>query len=503
MSIKLYPYIGLFTNNINDIRGLEFFEIYKNNERDIYEINNKNEKILKKDYSKLFIDGIRFLNKLYEILKNKDLFNPKIQKWTFEFFSNFIDFNEYTFENTFINYENDYDIINEIIQELNIDKYNINDISFIKNIFGFYQIFLNKFNYYIDKDNNKVDIMQFNIDSELRKTFDLNDKEFNSFYKNNNMYMYRISKINDQLNKKCALYFKILRNNRYEKIDVNLELINENKEKDEDEEEEDEEKCLETKLNIENKKCTNLLLKVIEEEGYGPYSKELFENDDNFIIYDIPKSIKKLNYGNMKIIMILLNKLKFKIKLIYLENLVDGVDSYDVLSLNANLNNTYFLNSIETKYIKYYENFENWELRQNISKKLNKQPHLRLYLNNCIEIINRRIKYLNPQIKNKDFEIITKMIFPNSNFKDSFKKLEDLIKKYQNIEYNKILKILEDQKNYTNKLIPEYKFITNNNYINNVGMVKTLLNKPSKRNLKLLTSILNSSYKFHKSLFEF
>lgn len=151
MSIKLYPYIGLFTNNINDIRGLEFFEIYKNNERDIYEINNKNEKILKKDYSKLFIDGIRFLNKLYEILKNKDLFNPKIQKWTFEFFSNFIDFNEYTFENTFINYENDYDIINEIIQELNIDKYNINDISFvknfIKNIFGFYQIFLNKFNY--------------------------------------------------------------------------------------------------------------------------------------------------------------------------------------------------------------------------------------------------------------------------------------------------------------------------------------------------------------------
>ena len=85
-------------------------------------------------------------------------------------------------------------------------------------------------------------------------------------------------------------------------------------------------------------------------------------------------------------------------------------------------------------------------LHQNISKKLNDQPHLRLYLNNCIEIINRRITYLNPQFKN--FTEITDLIFVDNNIKDSFKKLQDLIKNNQNIEYNKILKILENNKFY-------------------------------------------------------
>ena len=54
--------------------------------------------------------------------------------WTFDnFFKFWYKILMNIFENTFINYENDYDIINEIIQELNIDKYNIEfDIAFIK-----------------------------------------------------------------------------------------------------------------------------------------------------------------------------------------------------------------------------------------------------------------------------------------------------------------------------------------------------------------------------------
>ena len=47
MSVKNYPYIGFFTNNPYDIRGLEFIELYKTNNKKLYKKNGnkKNFKI--------------------------------------------------------------------------------------------------------------------------------------------------------------------------------------------------------------------------------------------------------------------------------------------------------------------------------------------------------------------------------------------------------------------------------------------------------------------------
>ena len=38
MNIKNYPYIGLFTNNPYDIRGLEFIDIYQNKPDELKEL---------------------------------------------------------------------------------------------------------------------------------------------------------------------------------------------------------------------------------------------------------------------------------------------------------------------------------------------------------------------------------------------------------------------------------------------------------------------------------
>ena len=194
-----------------------------------------------------------------------------------------------------------------------------------------------------------------------------------------------------------------------------------------------------------------------------------------------------------------LEKLKFKIKIIYIENFYNKIDSYRVPLLHSKP--PYYNYKNLPKYIRYYENFENWELHQNIDEKLNNQPHLRYYLNTFIDIINRRVSYLNPYFEN--FIELTEIIFPNYDVKESYKKLINLINKSQNIELEKIIKILNQQNKYLNILIPENYNLINNNHINNISLIKTLINKPSKNNIYLLANILNSSYNFHKSLFEF
>ena len=206
----------------------------------------------------------------------------------------------------------------------------------------------------------------------------------------------------------------------------------------------------------------------------------------------------------MHTIILLLNKLEFKIKIIYIENLYNDLDSYFVRNFNSDPKNIQYFkeNSTIPKYIKYYEKFENWQVRQNISKKLNNQPYLKLYLNKCIDIINRRITYLNPYFN--DFTNLTNLIFRKKNtLKDQYKKLINLINKYQNIELKEILKTLDQQNKFLNNLIPENYNLINNNYLNNISLIKTLINKPSKNNSYLIANILNSSYEFQKSLFEF
>ena len=106
MSIKNYPYIGLFTNNPYDIRGLEFVELYKNDKEKLYIVNGGGDKILRYKYYKLLEDHRSFILKLYETSED-DPNNPFLQKWLFDFFSRFINFDAYKGFNVFVNYRFD------------------------------------------------------------------------------------------------------------------------------------------------------------------------------------------------------------------------------------------------------------------------------------------------------------------------------------------------------------------------------------------------------------
>ena len=116
MSIKNYPYIGLFTNNPYDIRGLEFIELYKTDKQKLYSGN----KILRYKYYKLLEEHRSFILKLYET-NEEDPNNPYLQKWLFDFFSRFINFENYKVFNVFINYESGFNVIKQIIDEIKLN----------------------------------------------------------------------------------------------------------------------------------------------------------------------------------------------------------------------------------------------------------------------------------------------------------------------------------------------------------------------------------------------
>ena len=230
MSIYKYPYIGLFTNNTKDIRGLEFFEILENDETKLYVYNNNN-KILKNDYANLFINGFRFILKIYSILDNDDIYNPIFQKWIFDFFSNFIDFREFEFENLFIKYEDNYEFIIELIKKIDTDNklYELIKMKkkkkmfllFIYKIWNFLSNLIKKnFDFYFDEKNYIKGIDQ--MFNSLKKLEKFDDNLPNSFDKDKSMD--RILKINDHLNKKYALYFKLLRNLNNNEINLTINI---------------------------------------------------------------------------------------------------------------------------------------------------------------------------------------------------------------------------------------------------------------------------------------
>lgn len=483
INYKDYTYISFFTNNTYDIRGLKFINLFYNNKALTYE-GPEADKVLKEEYALLFYEAINFIKLLQ--LKDK---NYQI-KWLFDFYSNFTNFNIYKFENIFINYDDNFENIMEIINKIDakelVDdfkkKLDLNR-NFLYDVFieHYLKDFIIKIKKYLFSNLLFSNYQMFSYNKikkplrELAKFFDDKSK----IYQIDNEDIDIITKINENINKKYALYYKILRNNNYVKDIIKLDnnmnnLFLEKKNQTNVHEKIYNIECSEIFLNMDDKNCNILLNNVLSEKGYGPYSKELFENDNNFLIYDKLDRYKKLNIGNMIIIIDLLKKLNFEIKIIYLKN------------------------KKSPKYIRYYENFENWEIKQNINKKLNKQPYLRLYLNTCIEIINRRVKYLNPDIE--DIGIFYYDLFNSNDINIIYKKLINLINTNQNSELKNTLELLN---NRLNNLITENNYLINNNYINNNNLIKILINNPSKSNSKLLASILNSSYKFHKSLFVF
>ncbi len=79
LNSKNYPYIGLFTNNPNDIRGLEFISIYKSNKEELYNLDTGN-KILKYKYVQLFEEARSFNNELLDLIQNNNINDYFFQK---------------------------------------------------------------------------------------------------------------------------------------------------------------------------------------------------------------------------------------------------------------------------------------------------------------------------------------------------------------------------------------------------------------------------------------
>jgi len=514
MSIKNYPYIGFFTNNPYDIRGLEFIELYKNNKSKLSD-NVSGEKILKFKYYKLIEEHYNFINTILKI----DKYNPFIEKWLFDFFSRFIKFDKYTIINTFIDYEDNYDIILEIVKTLEdvpgnkdyitsaikelIKIENINPLDeeaiydLIKRFTGgignyIESIFIEFDKYYNIEDETTSSI----IDSSNYKNNFPSPKEYpldkifehNSFESDYKKSFERVLKINKNLTKKYELFFKIQKYNNNDKK-KNIDLENNNWKKSYI----NKGHCIGILLNISDDECSKLLIDVLKEDGYGLMSQELFENDNNFIIYERINSIKKLNYANMQLIMQLLKKLQFKIKIKNISYFDKNIPRYvKVPPKNIKL--------------KYYESFNSWKKHQTISDKLNNQPYLKEYLDTCINIINRRLSYLNSEYDSysdltQEMYPLYKSLSPLENLKHQYKKLQELFKD-EEPELDKVIINLKHNSKYIQSLIGPNIDVINYNYRNNLGLIMSLINNPSEHNLIQLSYILNTSYKFNKSLFE-
>lgn len=528
MSIKNYPYIGLFTNNPYDIRGLEFIELYKNDKQKLYIVNGT-DKILRYKYYKLLEDHRSFILKLYET-SEEDQNNPYFQKWLFDFFSRFINFDNYKVFNVFINYESSFNVIKQIIDEINfkddIDKFiKIEQInlptkiklsekkiiisSLISQIGEYIEQILLEFNQFykdegetdaksIDKPDpadlekawNNFDIdIDFSLDSTfIHKSFDSNFKKS----------MQRALDINSNLNKKYELYFKLQKYNyniksniafddRVSKIDYTLEH------------------CLNLFLNIDGESCDILFGNAMSENGYGPFCRELFENDTHFIIWERITNFKKLNRVNIKYIMKMLEKLQFKIKVKNLKQNPKIISIPNSIAVKKDI--IIKENKKIPTYVRFYENFDSWSKHQTLSKKLNNQPHLKEYLNTCIDIINRRITYLNPDYIN--FIDFGSNYFNNLEFYDENKKSKIIYKKVfellksDEIELDQVIINLQKNKKNLKSIFTKNNDVIDYNYLNNIGLIMTILNNPSENNITQLSYLLNNSYKFNKALFEF
>ena len=535
MSIKNYPYIGLFTNNPYDIRGLEFIELYKNDKEKLYVDNGVKKKTLKYKYYKLLEDHRSFILKLLETSEN-DPNNPFLQKWLFDFFSRFINFDNYKVFNVFINYESSFDIIKQIINEINLNEINLNknidlfirldqaelvdeDVIekvkvlnkknviiyvLIQLIDGYIEKILLEFDqFYYTEDEINIKLIEknkpwnnFNIDIDFSLDSTFIHKSFDSNFKKS---IQRALDINSNLNKKYELYFKLQKYNydisknlgfdtNFKNIDYTLEH------------------CLNLFLNIDGETCDILFANAMSENGYGPYCKELFENDEHFIIWERITYFKKLNRVNIKYIMKMLEKLQFKIKVKNLKQNPKIISIPDSIEVDKDIERKSIENKKVTTYVKFYENFDSWSRHQSVSKKLNKQPHLREYLNTCIDIINRRITYLNPDYK--DFVDFGNNYFNLDSYDEEkkikifYKKVLELLKSNE-VELDQVIINLQKNKKNLKSIFTENNNVIDYNYLNNIGLIMTILNNPSENNINHLSYLLNNSYKFNKALFDF
>ena len=158
--------------------------------------------------------------------------------------------------------------------------------------------------------------------------------------------------------------------------------------------------CLNLGLNLSKSLCLKIILEAILENGYGDNCKKLFQNDNNFKIYNIYNFILDDFEPDPTLILLLLYKLGFKKKIISMFN---------------------------TRLI-IIQDYESWKMYQDIDKSLNKNKYLKKFLEICIYFININIYILNPKfpdIKSLITFIDNKSNDYEFNIKKSTKNMKD------------------------------------------------------------------------------
>lgn len=459
-----YPYMGIFTNNPNDIRSLEFLFHFNSNNLSKLTSNNS----LKFEYFKMFRDAYNHLNILENILLDDNLTNYSLKKWFYDFifvpmideFDSFFKWpanipSKETYENLLE--DNYFDISN--LDIFDVDQKD----SSLSEIFNLITEFRNKldtykqnFNTYINENNQEIPIPTFpniNINkldsSNITKFIDYSDETFKT-----------ITNINNLLNSKYLRF-----------VELKQEILNKRVPQSKDNL-----YCHNSILNIDIDKCNDIIDVITKEENYGPISKKFFHNKEYFKIFDnlqmsaiqeninfimdlflkklglkkklyavdFFEPIKKIiiyesnlniqveqgffiiehdvfeDYDKNDIFYIILNDENNTLnvdKLILSEKItkkkakfLTGTD-YKPINLSQQImimDNTNFINPGKVE-LYFYETVDSWKKYQNTDKSLNENENLMEYLNILIHTINKNLYFLNPQfnfLNEKSYQII-------------------------------------------------------------------------------------------------
>ena len=328
-----YPYMGMFTNNPNDIRSLQFLYFYSNNKHDEYIEERHDKKYLKYEYYELFKDAFQHLHNIKDYhLKLEHIQNYYFRKWYFDFIYSGVEDNDdfFTFPtlypekdiyqyvfprdeiiNKLRTFGTTTKIINDFINygmEITDLESNKDDIVILKKLIDIYEnrleVYINHLDGYID---NKGDLIQFNLNRNIKPS---PSKLIQTQFKTNMINSFDkpkpnlIIKINELLDNKYLQFAMLKEKNKHSPAPFLAagKLLKFNLED-----------CIQTFLNIDQNTCSKMLINVLfKEKGYGKSSKEFFRNDKNFKIFDDNhmQNIQKISY----IYNTLLDKLNFKIK---------------------------------------------------------------------------------------------------------------------------------------------------------------------------------------------
>ena len=626
---RYYPYIGIFTNNPNDIRGLQFLYYYSNNKESEYTSIISDNKYLKYEYYNLFKDAFQHLSNLESYLSDENQYNDYyLRKWYFDFIYSGLksDDNE-LFEFPSIYPEKEiyddvfprYEIINkigdpELKEILLIDGFDFLDISYDQQqiMIALVDIYKNRLENYLSNFNGYINESN-NVESSLNSLS--SSASLGSSSLDKNFIIKIIGKFNSNIIKNInelldLKYLRFAELKKYQLIDwsefkpINLD------------------QCYKTFLNLENNECTNLLKDILfKEKDYGQTSKNFFRNHEYFKIFNEHHKENIMVYSSL-INQLILEKLKFKkkeikffinnniydyfienddIQVINVENnklevklpnvsnlkendkliffyldrkvnvpckIIKIINTTITVILNKKIVNNLDLFNYDDKdedytidenlqielndlsesdlksytpnyigfnkiliprgeiYLKYYESINSWKNNQTIDKKLNENKNLLEFLKYCIEVINRKIIYLNPEFKklyeDKEFmvsHIIEQIIDLNIKLNNEKKKLKSLLElpkplnykqsSYSEI-YNKISNLLDDKEIDNDEVLDiirsNLNLDSNNlqlvefNFLNKVQLLNLYFSNPNKKNLNTLLSILNLLTKFNKNI---